>query len=69
MPLICLDKLSPKERKELEELALLEGISVSEENLLMLYQDCREYATGNASPEDEKDAKRAVWKKNKAPKG
>ena len=69
MPLICWEKLSPQERKELEALALLEGISVSEESLSRLYQDCREYAVGNASCEDEKEAKRAVWGKNKASKG
>ena len=62
MPMTCWENLSFKERKELEELALIMGIPLSEENLWKIYKDCRECATGSATQSDEKEAKREVWR-------
>lgn len=63
MPLVRRRNLSPQDMREVEELALLEGIPLSEENLIKLYEECRESATSNPDKEDEKDAKRDLWAK------
>ena len=61
MPFTKWKNLSPGEREMVEELALLEGIAVSEENCSRLLEECRKSATGNRSKQFIDSAKKELW--------